>query len=126
MFGAADFASDVRAQPNSLALQVARCRVAAACASAAIMAIDAPCFSIHDPELLQVDLDFAVANGFHGKAAIHPSHIEPIRRTFSPSTERVAWAKRVLAASEQGAGVVDGRMVDEAIAREARGVLAAI
>jgi (S)-citramalyl-CoA lyase len=31
----------------------------------------------------------------------------------------------VLEANEQGAAIVDGRMVDEAIAREARGVLAA-
>jgi (S)-citramalyl-CoA lyase len=126
MFGAADYASDVRAQPDSLALQVARCRVAAACASAAIEAIDAPCFAIHDADLLQADLAFALANGFHGKAAIHPSHIESINRAFTPSADRVAWAKRVLEANEQGVGIVDGRMVDEAIAREARSVLAAV
>ena len=126
MFGAADYASDVRAQPGSLALQVARCSVAAACASAAIKAIDAPCFAIHDADLLQADLTFALANGFHGKAAIHPSHIESINRAFTPSADRVAWAKRVLEANEQGVGIVDGRMVDEAIAREARSVLAAI
>jgi (S)-citramalyl-CoA lyase len=125
MFGAADYASDVRAHPDALALQVARCRVAAACASASIKAIDAPCFAIHDAELLQADLAFAVANGFHGKAAIHPSHIPSINRAFTPSADRVAWAKRVLEANEQGAAIVDGRMVDEAIAREARGVLAA-
>ena len=126
MFGAADYASDVRAQPDSLALQVARCTVAAACASAGIEAIDAPCFAIHDADLLQADLAFAIANGFHGKAAIHPSHIESINRTFTTSADRVAWAKRVLEANEQGVGIVDGRMVDEAIAREARSVLAAV
>jgi (S)-citramalyl-CoA lyase len=125
MFGAADYASDVRAQPDALALQVARCRLAAACATARIKAIDAPCFAIHDADLLHADLAFAVANGFHGKAAIHPSHIPLINRAFTPSAERIAWAKRVLEANEQGAGIVDGRMVDEAIAREARGVLAA-
>jgi (S)-citramalyl-CoA lyase len=75
---------------------------------------------------LRSDLTFAVANGFHGKAAIHPSHIESINRAFTPSADRIAWAKRVVEASEQGVGIVDGRMVDEAIAREARGVLAAI
>jgi len=125
MFGAADYASDVRAQPDSLALQVARCRIAAACASAGVKAIDAPCFAIHDADLLHADLAFAVANGFHGKAAIHPSHIPVINRAFTPSAERVTWARRVLEANEQGAGIVDGRMVDEAIAREARSVLAA-
>ena len=126
MFGAADYASDVRAQPDSLALQLARCGVAAACASAGIEVIDAPCFAIHDADLLQGDLAFALANGFHGKATIHPSHIESINRAFTPSADRVARAKRVLEANEQGVGIVDGRMVDEAIAREARSVLAAI
>ncbi|AME27400.1 aldolase/citrate lyase family protein [Burkholderia sp. PAMC 26561] len=125
MFGAADFASDVRAQPEALALQVARVRIAAACAQAGISAIDAPCFAIHDVDLLKADLTFAVTNGFRGKAAIHPSHIESITRAFTPSGDRIAWAKRVLEANDQGAAVVDGRMVDEAIAREAREILAA-
>jgi (S)-citramalyl-CoA lyase len=123
MFGAADYASDAHIQPDSLAMQLARCAVASACAMAAVKAIDAPCFAIHDADLLHHDLAFAQGNGFAAKAAIHPSHIEAINTAFSPSAERVDWARRVIAASEQGAGVVDGRMVDEAIAREAREVL---
>jgi (S)-citramalyl-CoA lyase len=125
MFGAADYASDVRAQPSSLALQIARCHIAAACAQAGILAIDAPCFALHDPAQLRADLDFAMGNGFEAKAAIHPSHVEAINATFTPSPERLDWARRVIEASEQGAGTVDGRMVDEAIAREARRVIAA-
>ncbi|MDN7179713.1 hypothetical protein M0D69_17285 [Caballeronia sp. SEWSISQ10-4 2] len=61
----------------------------------------------------------------HAKAAIHPSHIQSINATFTPSAERIAWAQRVVDAVREGAGTVDGRMVDEAIAREARRVLAA-
>jgi (S)-citramalyl-CoA lyase len=125
MFGAADYASDVRAQPSSLALQLARCHIAAACAHAGVLAIDAPCFALHDPDQLHADLDFASRNGFEAKAAIHPSHVEAINTTFTPSKERVDWAHRVIDAAEKGAGTVDGRMVDEAIAREARRVLAA-
>ena len=94
-------------------------------AQAGVFAIDAPCFALHDADRLQADLTFAAANGFEAKAAIHPSHIESINTTFTPSAERVTWAKRVVEAAEKGAGTVDGRMVDEAIAREARRVLAA-
>jgi (S)-citramalyl-CoA lyase len=125
MFGAADYASDVRAQPDALALRLARCRIAAACAEAGILAIDAPCFALHDPALLEADLKFAFTNGLDAKAAIHPSHVQAINATFKPSIERLTWARRVLEACEQGAGIVDGRMVDEAIAREARRVVAA-
>ncbi|MFL9989013.1 HpcH/HpaI aldolase/citrate lyase family protein [Paraburkholderia sediminicola] len=124
MFGAADYASDVRAQPSSLALQFARCEVASACAEAGIAAIDSPCFALHDEAQLALDLDFATGNGFLAKAAIHPSHIAPINAAFTPSPARLDWAHRVVTASEQGAGTVDGQMVDEAIAREARRVIA--
>jgi (S)-citramalyl-CoA lyase len=125
-FGAADYASDVGAQPASLALQWARCQVASACAQAGVTALDSPCFAIHDAAILQTELDFASANGFVGKTAIHPSHVAPINAAFTPSAQRVEWAKRVIDACDAGAAVVDGRMVDEAIAREARRVLAAI
>lgn len=126
MFGAADFASDARVQPDSFAMQIARCNVATACAMAGVKAIDAPCFAIQDTDALRNDLIFARKNGFSAKAAIHPSHIEAINAAFTPSAERVDWARRVVAVSEQGAGVVDGRMVDEAIAREAREILSFI
>jgi (S)-citramalyl-CoA lyase len=126
MFGAADYASDVSAQPESLALQFARCQVAAACVSSSILAIDAPCFSIHDSAKLAADLRFAIDNGFRAKAAIHPAHISDINRSFMPTPERVEWAERVLDAASRGVAVVDGRMVDEAIAREARQVLASV
>lgn len=125
-FGAADYASDVGAQPASLALQWARCRIASACAQAGVPALDSPCFAIHDAAILQTELDFASANGFVGKTAIHPSHVAPINAAFTPSTQRVEWARRVIDACDAGAAIVDGRMVDEAIAREARRVLAAI
>jgi (S)-citramalyl-CoA lyase len=90
------------------------------------MAIDAPCFAIHDTDLLRDDLAFAMENGFQAKAAIHPSHIDTINTYFTPSQDRIAWARRVLDVAKKGAGVVDGRMVDEAIAREARELLSAV
>jgi (S)-citramalyl-CoA lyase len=124
MFGAADYAAGVRAQPDSLALQLARAQVAGACAEAGVLAIDAPCFALRDPALLRAELSFAFANGFEAKAAIHPSHIASINEVFTPSPERIAWAQKVMAAVEHGVGAVEGLMVDEAIARQARRVLA--
>ncbi|AOJ71160.1 citrate lyase subunit beta [Burkholderia sp. MSMB2042] len=125
MFGAADYASDVAAQPDALALQIARVRIAAACAPCGVAALDAPCFALRDAAALDADLAFAVHNGFRGKAAIHPFHVAPINAAFTPSPQRIAWARRVIGVALQGAAAVDGRMVDEAIAREARDVLAA-
>jgi (S)-citramalyl-CoA lyase len=124
LFGAADYAASVRAQPDSLALQSARVHVAGACAEAGVLAIDAPCFALRDQTLLRTEVSFAVANGFEAKACVHPSQIAAINAGFTPSTERIAWAEKVIAVMEQGVGTVDGMMIDEAIAREARRVLA--
>ena len=124
MFGAADYAADVGAQPDALALQIARGMLAAGCGSAGVLAIDSPCFALRDPELLEGDLAFAGRNGFHAKAAIHPMHVRAINSAFTPTPERVAWARQVLEAlNHSGVAIVDGRMVDEAMAREARWII---
>lgn len=66
--------------------------------------------------------------GFDGKSLIHPSQIEPANRLFSPSSERIAWARAVIAAfdAQPGAGVlaVDGRMTERLHLREAQRIAA--
>lgn len=66
--------------------------------------------------------------GFVGRACIHPAQVEIVNAVFTPSSERVAWAREVLAAleaAESGVAVdIGGHMVDEAVARQARGILA--
>jgi (S)-citramalyl-CoA lyase len=124
MFGAADYGSDSAAQPTSFALEMARVHLAGACAARGLRAIDAPCFALHDAGALQAELSFAVQNGFRGKAAVHPSQVAHINKAFTPTIEKIEWARRVIEAVEQGVAVVDGKMVDEAFIRQAREVLA--
>jgi citrate lyase subunit beta/citryl-CoA lyase len=56
--------------------------------------------------------------GFDGKTLIHPNQIAPCNEVFSPSSEEVAQARKIIAAFElpenKGKGVVqiDGRMVE--------------
>jgi citrate lyase subunit beta / citryl-CoA lyase len=56
--------------------------------------------------------------GFDGKTLIHPNQIEPCNAVFSPSTDEVALARKIIAAFDQpenkGKGVVQvgGRMVE--------------
>ena len=45
---------------------------------------------------------------------------------LTPSAEAVAEARRILEENAKGVGVVGGRMVDEAVARKARRILAAV
>ena len=87
--------------------------------------IDSPFFDIHDSDGLSSEITRSHALGFASKAAIHPSQIGPINVALSPTPEAIARARAVLAENDKGVGVVDGQMVDEAIARQARRTLAA-
>ena len=65
--------------------------------------------------------------GFTGKLCIHPDQIAAVHAAFAPSAEDVAWARRVVEASESSRGAairVDGRMVDRAVILMAERVLA--
>ena len=59
------------------------------------------------------------------KAAIHPNQVRTINEAFTLSQEDVEHALAVLAANAMGVGIVDDRMIDEAVAPKARRVLAA-
>jgi (S)-citramalyl-CoA lyase len=125
LFGAADMSADLGAGTAWAPLAYARSRLVAACALAGVLAIDSPFFDVKDHEGLTQETTQAVALGFVGKAAIHPSQIAPINAALTPSPDAIARAREILAENAKGVGVVRGQMVDEAIARKARRILAA-
>ena len=124
-FGAADMAADLGTAPSWAPLAYARSAVVAACAAAGVLAIDSPFFSPRDEAGLTAEVALAIDFGFRAKAAIHPAQIGPINAGFRPSAEAIAQAHRILEENAKGVGMVDGKMVDEAMARTARAVLRA-
>jgi citrate lyase subunit beta/citryl-CoA lyase len=68
--------------------------------------------------------------GFDGKTLIHPKQIEPCNAAFSPSSDEVEWARKIIAAFDQpgnenkGVIQVDGRMVERLHAEMARRTVA--
>lgn len=66
--------------------------------------------------------------GFGARAVIHPAQVDVANRVFTPSAEKVEAAQRLLdAATESASGVFldeNGRMVDEAVLRSARRIVA--
>jgi (S)-citramalyl-CoA lyase len=125
MLGAADMAADLGAETSWAPLAFARSRLVAACARAGITPIDAPFFDIRDEAGLEHEVAAAVALGFAAKAAIHPGQIAAINAALTPTQEAVERARAVLAENAKGVGTVDGQMIDEAVARKARRILAA-
>jgi (S)-citramalyl-CoA lyase len=125
MLGAADLAADLGAPAAWEPLLYARSRLVAAAAAAGIEAIDAPYFDLRDQAGLEAELRAAIALGFAAKAAIHPGQVGAINAALTPSAAAVAEAREILAENAKGVGVVGGRMIDEAVARRARRILAA-
>src|SRR4051794_12158701 len=68
--------------------------------------------------------------GFDGKTLIHPSQIEPCNAAFSPTSEEVAQARKMIAAfdlaenRDKGVVQIDGRMVERMHAEMARRTVA--
>jgi (S)-citramalyl-CoA lyase len=125
MLGAADMAADLGAETAWEPLLMARSRLIAAAALGGIVAIDSPFFELKDAAGLKREIAAAVSLGFTAKAAIHPAQVGAINDALTPTAEAVERAHAVLAENAKGVGTVDGRMIDEAVARKARRTLAA-
>ncbi|MBJ7290881.1 aldolase/citrate lyase family protein, partial [Williamsia sp.] len=124
MFGAADMAGDLGAEPGTAVLEQARNSVLHAAAASGVPVVDTPFFDVHDADGLTDSVADAVRSGFAAKAAIHPRQIATIADGFTPSGEEIRWATEVVQVAERGVGTVNGQMIDEAIARRARRILA--
>ncbi|MCR8960032.1 CoA ester lyase [Variovorax sp. S2] len=76
---------------------------------------------------LAADAARARRGGFGAKLCIHPDQVAPVHAALGPSADELAWARRVLDATQAaGGGVVslDGRMVDAPVVRLAERLLA--
>lgn len=67
--------------------------------------------------------------GFDGASCIHPSIVDVLNNAFSPSSEEVEWAQKIVAADKNaeekgvGAYVIDGDFVDAPIVARAQAIL---
>lgn len=109
---------------------VAQETLLAAARRAGAQAIDGPHFSLRDLRGLAAAARHTQELGFDGKWAIHPAQVPLLNATFGATPQEREWAQRVTravqAAGERGAGAVavQGSMVDAAMARQARRLLA--
>lgn len=128
LFGAEDFAADIGATRTSDGIEVlyARQRVVIAASAAGVDAIDTVYTDFRDLDGLREEAAFAARLGYDGKMAIHPDQVPVINEAFTPGTEAVEWAERVLAAAaETDAGVfeVDGEMIDAPLITQAERII---
>ncbi|MCG8549957.1 MAG: CoA ester lyase [Desulfobacterales bacterium] len=90
-----------------------------------LMALDAPFGNFRDDHGLKKSTALAKALGCDGKWVIHPDQIGTVNQVFTPASEEIQRARKILDAADdrsRGAVAVDGRMVDQATIRIARRV----
>jgi citrate lyase beta subunit len=128
-FGGADYAAELGAQLDWEPMLVARSQIVQAAAIAGIVAWDVPYLNLHEADdggLIQ-ETRRVKALGFSGKLAIHPKHIKAIRQVFTPSSEDITRAQRLVEAYHAAGGnacQIDGKMIDVPVLRAAQRVLA--
>lgn len=129
--GEADLRVDlgVTLGPDERELLWVRSQIVAVSAATGISPPIAPVSTdFRDLEALRASTEALARLGFVGRACIHPAQVSVVNEVFTPTVAAVAQAEEVLAAlAAAGSGVaVDsrGRMLDEAVARQARRVLA--
>jgi citrate lyase beta subunit len=106
---------DVSWGSRAAALLYARSRlVMASCAAGLPGPIDGPSVDPDDIVGLGADLRHSVTLGFTGKLCLHPRQLRMTNAAFAPAPSKLAWARRVLAATRRSStsvARVDGEMV---------------
>jgi citrate lyase subunit beta/citryl-CoA lyase len=132
--GEGDLAADLGMLPGPGGEEFLAVRTAAVVMSRGAN-IEAPMAAVstnfRDLEALRADTELHRRLGFRGRACIHPAQLAIVHDVFTPSAEEVDRARAVLAAFDDGVArgdgamvAPDGRMLDEALVRSARDLLA--
>jgi citrate lyase subunit beta/citryl-CoA lyase len=129
--GAEDYATAIGAKPTEETLLMPKQQVVQAARAAGIMPLGT-IGSVADfsdlegyTRIVRRSADF----GFVGSACIHPSLVPILNAGFSPSTQEIADAQRIVALNHQAAAegrasfAIDGKMIDIPIVQRAEALL---
>jgi len=97
-------------------------RMVDACTSAGILPFYGPFGDIKDTDGCETQFRAAFLLGCVGAWSLHPVQIEIAKKVFSPPVDEVLFAKKVIEAIPDGAGVhmIDGKMQDDATWKQCR------
>lgn len=127
MFGSLDFQIDVGIPGDVEELLYFRSQLVLVSRLAGIQPpVDGITTAIDQPDQLRAETLRSRRLGFGGKLCIHPKQIATVNECFQPTSDEIAWARRVVAAADaaKGAAVaLDGQMVDRPVIVKAQRVL---
>lgn len=130
LFGAEDFGREINLpairEGEARDLIYARSSMVIAAASAHVQAIDGVWVDLNDSQGLVGFAQQSRQLGFSGMSCIHPSQIDAINATFSPTAAEIDYCQKVLQAFEEanargdGSIAFGGQLIDRPIVERAR------
>jgi citrate lyase subunit beta/citryl-CoA lyase len=132
-FGATDFLNDISGETDDLGLATLHAQsqlVIASRAAGLIPPIASVWTDLSDIDGFRKSTLLMRRLGFFGRSCIHPKQLSVVHDIFTPSSEQVERARKILATADSGASsdrgallMKDGQFVDEAVVARARSVL---
>jgi citrate lyase subunit beta / citryl-CoA lyase len=136
VFGIFDFLHDMKIDNNDIDVltgyMYGRAKVPVDARAAGVDSIDSIWQNITDVDGLEKDSIFGRKLGYTGKCIIHPSQIDHVHKIFSPTTQDIQWAKKVISALDEsirgkpiktGAVNLEGKMIDTVHYKQAKRIL---
>ena len=131
IFGGEDFAAAIGATRTSDAVEllVARQQVVMTASAFNLQSIDMVNIDFSHLKNLRTEAMAGARLGFAGKQIIHPAQVEPVQVAFTPDEESITRARRIVDGFEasqnndKGVFVLDGKMIDKPLVRNAERVL---
>src|SRR5918994_7741406 len=130
IFGAEDFGREIglptSREGEARDLIYARSAIVVAAAAAHVQAVDGVWVDLNDSQGLRRFAQQSRRLGFSGMSCIHPSQVDAINATFSPTAEEVNYARQVVQAFEEaqargdGSIAFGGQLIDRPIVERAR------
>src|SRR5262249_7476053 len=131
-FGPADFALEMGLRETDASrgiLYHARCMLVIAAKASSVAPVDGVHLAVKDEKAFRDDAELGLRLGFEGKLCIHPRQVEIVNEIYTPTSDDVDHAARLLEAAEraraEGRGVFtfDGKMIDAPAIAAARRTL---
>ncbi|MCY4314525.1 MAG: CoA ester lyase [Roseovarius sp.] len=127
-FGIEDYLADMETAPDRETLSAAALTIAHAARSAGVDPLLVPesLANLSDHARFESAAKRGKSMGSTGGFAVHPSQVEILNRTFTPSQNEYEWCEKVISAAKKaeesglGAVTLEGRMIDLPIIKRAK------
>lgn len=130
-FGCEDYVTDLQGKHDveGQSIMTARNLISIGARSCGVLPIDTVHIKVHDLEDLEKNLILSRNLGFEGMLVLNPKELPLVHQYYSPTEEEIAWAKEMIALSEEaesegkGVALKEGKFIGPPMVKMARNII---